>query len=87
MAKTDTSLCSISDIDPDNIAVEGRHDALYSPVEQGEIRVDACKKGLQRILELLEKYDMDATLFYEARTAQMLMKTEWTCQNYLKDMK
>src|SRR3989338_2373749 len=62
------------DIDPDaNSAVEGRHDALSSPVEYGEIRVDACKKGLQKILELLEKYDIDATLFYEARTAQMLV--------------
>src|SRR3972149_9989275 len=63
------------DIDPDaNSAVEGRHDALSSPIEQGEIRVDACKKGLQRILDLLEKYDIDATLFYEARTAQMLIE-------------
>jgi len=63
------------DIDPDaNSAVEGRHDALSSPIEYGEIRVDACKKGLQRILGLLEKYDIDATLFYEARTAQMLIE-------------
>src|SRR3989304_8775680 len=63
------------DIDPDaNSAVEGRHDALSSPVEYGEIRVDACKKGLQRIFELLDIYDIDATLFYEARTAQMLVE-------------
>lgn len=63
------------DIDPDaNSAVEGRHDALSSPIEYGEIRVDACKKGLQKILDLLEKYDIDATLFYEARTAQMLIE-------------
>src|SRR3989304_3300974 len=62
------------DIDPDaNSAVEGRHDSLSSPVEYGEIRVDACKKGLQRIFELLDIYDIDATLFYEARTAQMLV--------------
>ncbi|MEK7788609.1 MAG: polysaccharide deacetylase family protein [Planctomycetota bacterium] len=63
------------DIDPDaNSAVEGRHDALSSPIEYGEIRVDACKKGLQKIFELLEKYDIDSTLFYEARTAQMLIE-------------
>ncbi len=62
------------DIDPDaNSAVEGRHDALSSPTEQGTIRVDACKKGLQKIFALLEKYDIAATLFYEARTAQMLL--------------
>ena len=42
------------DIDPDaNSAVEGRHDALSSPIEYGEIRVDACKKGLQKIFKLL----------------------------------
>src|SRR3990167_1976001 len=63
------------DIDPDaNSTVEGRHDALSSPIEHGEIRVDACKKGLRIILELLEKHDIDATLFYEARTAQMLIE-------------
>src|SRR3989339_1844292 len=78
MTKIDTPLyVAISlDIDPDaNSAVEGRHDALSSPIEYGEIRVDACKKGLQKIFELLEKYDIDATLFYEARTAQMLIES------------
>src|SRR3990170_3169142 len=77
MTKIDTPLSvAISlDIDPDaNSAVEGRHDALSSPIEYGEIRVDACKNGLQKILGLLEKYDIDATLFYEARTAQMLIE-------------
>jgi len=77
MAKIDTPLyVAISlDIDPDaNSTVEGRHDALSSPIEHGEIRVDACKKGLRIILELLEKHDIDATLFYEARTAQMLIE-------------
>jgi len=64
------------DIDPDaNSAVEGRHDALSSPIEYGEIRVDACKKGLQKILDLLEKYEIDSTLFYEARTARMLIES------------
>src|SRR3990167_212342 len=78
MTQSDKSLyVAISlDIDPDaNSAVEGRHDALSSPIEYGEIRVDACKKGLQKILGLLEKYDIDATLFYEARTAQMLIES------------
>src|SRR3990167_1297837 len=77
MTKIDTPLSvAISlDIDPDaNSAVEGRHDALSSPIEYGEIRVDACKKGLQKIFELLDIYDIDATLFYEARTAQMLIE-------------
>jgi peptidoglycan/xylan/chitin deacetylase (PgdA/CDA1 family) len=78
MTQNDKSLyVAISlDIDSDaNSAVEGRHDAISSPIEDGEIRVDACKKGLQKIFELLEKYDIDATLFYEARTAQMLIES------------
>ena len=62
------------DIDPDaNCAVKGRHDALSHPIEDGKIRIEACKKGLQGILNLLDIYDIEATLFYEARTAQMLV--------------
>jgi len=62
------------DIDPDaNSAVEGRHDALSSPTEHGKVAIEACKRGLQKILELLDIYDIDATLFYEARTARMLV--------------
>lgn len=62
------------DIDPDaNSAVEGRHDVLSSPTEHGKVTIEACKRGLQKILELLEIYDINASLFYEARTAQMLV--------------
>lgn len=62
------------DIDPDaNSAVEGRHDALSSPTGHGKVTIGACKRGLHKILELLNIYDIDATLFYEARTAQMLV--------------
>ncbi|KAB2832733.1 MAG: polysaccharide deacetylase family protein [Candidatus Brocadia sp.] len=62
------------DIDPDaNSAVKGRYDALSSPVEHGAVRIEACKRGLQKILELLDIFDINATLFYEARTAQMLV--------------
>lgn len=62
------------DIDPDaNRAVKGRYDALSSPIEYGKVCVDACKKGLQKIIELLDTYDLEASLFYEARTAQMLV--------------
>ncbi|MDG5997513.1 MAG: hypothetical protein E3K33_11275 [Candidatus Brocadia sp.] len=62
------------DIDPDaNSAVEGRHDALSSPTEHGTVTIEACKRGLQKILELFDIYDIDATLFYEARTAQILV--------------
>lgn len=62
------------DIDPDaNCAVKGRYDALSSPVEQGGVRMDACKKGLLKIFELLDAYSLDATLFYEARTARELV--------------
>ncbi len=62
------------DIDPDaNCAVKGRYDALSPPVALGVVCVDACKKGLLKIFELLDAYSFDATLFYEARTAQELV--------------
>ncbi|NUN22860.1 MAG: polysaccharide deacetylase family protein [Candidatus Jettenia caeni] len=75
MANTDEPLyVAISlDIDPDaNTAVKGQYDALSSPVHCGKISTDACKKGLQKIFELLDVYTIESTLFYEARTAQIL---------------
>ncbi len=72
--KKDSETLSVAislDIDPDaNCAVKGRYDALSSPVELGGVRIDSCKKGLLKIFELLDAYSLDATLFYEARTAQ-----------------
>lgn len=63
------------DIDPDaNSAVEGRRDALSHPLEEGKVSIEACKRGLQKIFELLDEYNLDTTLFYEARTAQMLIQ-------------
>lgn len=76
MTKTNTPLyIAISlDIDPDaNTAVAGRYDALSSPIQYGRIQIGACKKGLQKIFRLLDTYAIEATLFYEARTAQMLI--------------
>lgn len=62
------------DIDPDaNTAVKGRHDALSNPIHYNKVSVEACKKGLQKIFEMFTLYDIEATLFYEARTAQMLV--------------
>ena len=61
------------DIDPDaNTAVEGRLDALSASFN-GKVCVEACKKGLQKTLKLLDVYAIESTLFYEARTAQMLL--------------
>ena len=77
--KKDSETLSVAislDIDPDaNCAVKGRYDALSSPVEQGTVRIDACKKGLLKIFELLDAYSLDATLFYEARTADELVSS------------
>jgi len=53
---------------------QGRHDALSHPLEESKISIEACKKGLQKIFELLDVYSLDTTLFYEARTAQMLIQ-------------
>ncbi len=77
MAKIDKPLyIAISlDIDPDaNSAVEGRHDALSHPLKDGRVSIEACKMGLQKTFDLLNKYNIEATLFYEARTAQMLIE-------------
>lgn len=76
MAKTvDPLYIALSlDIDPDaNTAVKGQYDTLSSPIQYGKIQIEACRKGLQKIFELLDVYTIEATLFYEARTAQMLI--------------
>ncbi|MCF6158603.1 MAG: hypothetical protein E3K32_08510 [wastewater metagenome] len=76
MTKTDEPLyVTLSlDIDPDaNSPVKGQYDALSSPVQYGTVRVEACKRGLEKIFELFDIYDIQTTVFYEARTAQMLI--------------
>ena len=61
------------DVDPDsNKAVKGRVDSLSYPPEKGLVRVDAAYRGLKETLQLLEYLDIPATLFFEARTAQLL---------------
>ncbi|HHT9133467.1 MAG TPA: polysaccharide deacetylase family protein [Candidatus Avalokitesvara rifleensis] len=63
------------DVDPDsNKAVKGRVDSLSYPPEKGLVRVDAAYRGLKETLQLLEYLDIPATLFFEARTAQLLAK-------------
>ncbi len=61
------------DIDPDaNTAVKGRIDALSYPLENGKAEVEATAKGLVKTLEVLKELDLQATLFFEARSAQLL---------------
>ncbi|MFQ5862854.1 MAG: polysaccharide deacetylase family protein [Candidatus Brocadiales bacterium] len=61
------------DIDPDsNKAVRGRIDALSHPPEKGLVKIDAAHRGLIETLQLLEYLDIPASLFFEARTAQLL---------------
>ncbi len=61
------------DIDPDaNTAVKGRLDALSYPLENGRVDIEATAKGLTETLKLLEELSLPATLFFEARTAQLL---------------
>ncbi len=64
------------DVDPDsNKAVRGRIDALSYPPEKGLVKVDATQRGLTETLQLLEYLDIPATLFFEARTAQLLAES------------
>lgn len=61
------------DIDPDaNTAVRGRIDALSYPLEGGGVSVDAVQRGLVETLGILEGLGLPATVFFEARTAQLL---------------
>ncbi|MEE9584421.1 MAG: polysaccharide deacetylase family protein, partial [Candidatus Brocadiales bacterium] len=65
------------DVDPDsNRAVRGRIDSLSPPPEKGLARIDLAHKGLMETLRLLKYLKIPATLFFEARTAQMLTERE-----------
>jgi hypothetical protein len=59
MAKVDKPpyIAISPELDPDaNSATEGRHDALSHPLEDGKISIEACKRGLQKIFELLDVF-------------------------------
>lgn len=61
------------DIDPDaNTAVKGRLDALSYPLEKGRAEVEATARGLVETFGVLRELDLPATLFFEARSAQLL---------------
>ena len=61
------------DIDPDaNTAVKGRLDALSYPLEKGRAEVEATARGLVETFGVLRELDIPATLFFEARSAQLL---------------
>lgn len=71
------SLALTLDIDPDsNRAVRGRTDAISYPLERGLVRVDAAHRGLMETFHLLEYLNIPATLFFEARTAQLIAEKE-----------
>ena len=61
------------DVDPDaNTAVKGRLDALSYPLEKGRAEVEATARGLVETFGVLRELDLPATLFFEARSAQLL---------------
>jgi peptidoglycan/xylan/chitin deacetylase (PgdA/CDA1 family) len=61
------------DIDPDaNTAVKGRLDALSYPLEKGRAEVEATARGLTEALGVVRELDLPSTLFFEARSAQLL---------------
>ncbi|HHT9120051.1 MAG TPA: polysaccharide deacetylase family protein [Candidatus Hypogeohydataceae bacterium YC41] len=61
------------DVDPDaNTAVKGRPDALSYPLEKGRVEIAATARGLLETFRVLEELDIQATLFFEARSAQLL---------------
>lgn len=61
------------DVDPDaNTAVKGRRDALSHPLDKGKVEVEATAKGLTEVCGVLRELNLPATLFFEARSAQLL---------------
>ena len=61
------------DVDRDvNCAVKGKVEALSTPMENNEAHFASCRKGLELLLELLERLDIEATFFFEAETALTL---------------
>jgi peptidoglycan/xylan/chitin deacetylase (PgdA/CDA1 family) len=63
------------DVDPDvNVPSQTQTGAVSHPVEGGKVRFDAVEHGLGLLTELLSELQIEATFFFEARTAQVLSK-------------
>jgi hypothetical protein len=61
------------DVDPDvNLPVKGQTYALSHPLENEEVRIQSCGQGLVAIFKMLAGLRINATFFYEARTADRL---------------
>ncbi len=68
-----TYIAFTADVDPDvNVPVETQIDAVSHPPEEGKVRFETCGKGLRLVTELLQKLEIEATFFFEARTAEVL---------------
>lgn len=64
------------DVDPDvNVPVETQISAVSHPPEEGKARFGSCQKGLRLLTGALEQLNLEATFFYEARTAEALNGT------------
>jgi peptidoglycan/xylan/chitin deacetylase (PgdA/CDA1 family) len=64
------------DVDPDaNRPLPGRVEAVSAGREDG-VELDACFRGLSRLLDLLEERSLPATLFWEGRTLEELRERE-----------
>jgi hypothetical protein len=65
-------ICLTLDVDPDaNRACAGRLDAI-SPHSGGGVSVEACRRGLAFLDETVRRLDLPCTLFWEARTLELL---------------
>ncbi|MCK5558949.1 MAG: polysaccharide deacetylase family protein [Thermoplasmata archaeon] len=64
------------DVDPDvNVPVETQISAVSYPPEEGKVRFESCQKGLRLLTGALEQLNIEATFFYEGRTAEALNGT------------
>jgi hypothetical protein len=61
------------DVDPDiNVPSRTRPGAVSHPVESGKVRFESVQKGLILLVELFNELGINATFFFEARTAKIL---------------
>ncbi len=79
MKKDNKKLCYVSltaDIDPDaNIALKGKEDCI-SAGRAGRVSVSATRRGLYILKKTIQTFSIPTTLFWEARTLNILSKTD-----------
>ncbi len=63
------------DVDPDaNCAVPGRTGAVSRGGKDGEVRLDACRRGLDALLDIVDNLGLPAAFFWEGRSLRSICR-------------